>query len=262
MGRQTWIADRCRKYGLDVTEVDGWRTRGSDAFNPYGVVCHHTAGASTGEMPSLRLLVVGRSDLPGPLCNVGLGRSGRVYVIAAGRANHAGSGGWRGLVGNSSVLGIEAEDDGDGTWTDAQRRVYPVLAAALKTGCRSPQDFSLICAHREWAPSRKIDPRGIDLNTLRHEAAHYDPAPSTPGGATVYSPPLQLTVVASLTSPGGGAWLLTSNGAIYAFGNAGYHGACNGKSYFTGRTAKTLHPSADGRYIIEATSGEKYGPDF
>jgi hypothetical protein len=47
-------------------------------------------------MPSLRLLIKRRSDCPGPLCNVGLARSGAVYVIAAGRANHAGKGGWRG----------------------------------------------------------------------------------------------------------------------------------------------------------------------
>lgn len=85
MSRQLWIADRCRSAGLEVAEVNGWRDRGSSAFNPAGLVAHHTAGASTGEMPSLRVLIYGRSDLPGPLCNVGLGRSGKVYVVAAGR---------------------------------------------------------------------------------------------------------------------------------------------------------------------------------
>jgi peptidoglycan hydrolase-like protein with peptidoglycan-binding domain len=180
---QTWIADKCRYYGLDVVEVDGWRTRGSSSFDPYGVVCHHTAGSPDGEMPSLRLLINGRSDLPGPLCNVALGRSGKVYVVAAGRANHAGAGGWHGLVGNSSVLGIEAESTGsaDGqNWTAEQRRVYPILAAALKAGAKSPTDFSIICAHREWAPTRKVDPRGIDMPSLRDTARRFDPRPPPP----------------------------------------------------------------------------------
>lgn len=180
MGRQLWLAARCRQYGLEVVEVDGWQTRGSTAFDPWGVVCHHTAGAATGEMPSLKLLINGRSDLPGPLCNVGHGRSGKVYIMAAGRANHAGAGGWRGLVGNSSVLGIESESSGTGGWTRAQRETYPVLAAALKSGCRSPSDFSLICGHKEWAPKRKIDPFGIDMPSLRLSARGYEPFPVPP----------------------------------------------------------------------------------
>ena len=113
MSRQGWIADALRDAGLAVVEVDGWRDRGSSDFWPGGVVGHQTAGpAGGGDMPSLNTLIYGRPDLAGPLGNVGLGRSGTYYVVAAGRANHAGKGGWRGLTGNSSVLGIEAENDG------------------------------------------------------------------------------------------------------------------------------------------------------
>lgn len=166
MPRQTWIADRCRQYGLTVVEVDGWRTRGDDVLAPGGVVCHHTAGASTGEIPSLRTLIHGRSDLPGPLCHVGLARSGTCYIVAAGRANHAGSGGWKGLRGNSSVLGIEAENDGRQGWPSIQIEAFVRLAAALQSGTAHPTDAEYVCAHREWT-TRKPDPHSIDMTAFR-----------------------------------------------------------------------------------------------
>src|SRR4051795_12520666 len=84
-----------RKHGLKVVEVDGWYDRGRPSstgeLNPVGVLCHHTATTkSTSITNVLKLLRVGRSDLPGPLCQFSLGRDGTVYVVAAGRANHAG----------------------------------------------------------------------------------------------------------------------------------------------------------------------------
>lgn len=165
MSRQLWIADACRKAGLKVIEVQGWRDRGSATFAPHGVVLHHTAGAATGDMPSLPVLVSGRADLPGPLAQFGLARSGTVYVIASGRANHAGAGGWHGLSGNTSVWGIEAENTGSQPWPAAQLDAYVRLAAVLAT--RTPFDAAMVCAHREWAPTRKVDPAGIDMDAFR-----------------------------------------------------------------------------------------------
>lgn len=168
MPRALWIAERCRSFGLKTVEVDGWRTRGSETFAPRGVVAHHTAGGN-GEIPSLRVLIHGRSDLPGPLCNVGLGRSGTVYVVAAGRANHAGVGGWKGLKGNSSVLGIEAENRGTAAdpWPGEQLRAYHRLCAALITGPGVGAAVALVCGHKEWAPSRKVDPHSLDMDAFR-----------------------------------------------------------------------------------------------
>ena len=182
MPRQLWIAEKARQWGLTVVEVDGWRERGSASFDPVGVVCHHTAGAASGDMPSLRLLITGRPDCPGPLCNVGLARSGAVYVVAAGRANHAGKGGWRGLNGNSSVLGIEAENTGKGEpWPALQLNAYRRLAAALASGVRKGAEA--VCGHREWAPGRKPDPQGIDMDEFRRSVAQLlggPPAPPPP----------------------------------------------------------------------------------
>ena len=94
---------------VPVEVVPGWETRGNASFNPAAVVCHWTAGPITGDRPSLKICVEGRPGLPGPLSQVFLTRGGVAVVVAAGRANHAGVGGWRGVVGNSAAFGIEAE---------------------------------------------------------------------------------------------------------------------------------------------------------
>lgn len=169
--RLLWLADELRAAGMDVIEVEGWRTRGSDSFSPRGIVCHHTATPekASGDYPSLNIVKNGRSDLPGPLAQLGLGRSGKVYVIASGRANHAGTGGWKGMSGNSSVVGIEAEDSGDSVWFPIQLAAYKTLCAVLVRKMGIP--VSNICGHKEWAPSRKIDPAGINMDTFRSEVS-------------------------------------------------------------------------------------------
>ena len=127
-----------------------------------------------GNMPSLRTLIDGRSDLPGPLAQLGLGRDGTFYVIAAGRCNHAGAGEWRGVTtGNSSFIGIEAENTGkhgDFPWPDVQINCYRRGVAAIlqHIGCGSE-----FCAgHKEYAlpKDRKNDPL-FDMNAFRADVA-------------------------------------------------------------------------------------------
>jgi len=173
MPYQTKLPKALDRFGLKVKLVPGWKTRGSSAFNPHGAVGHHTAGPKTGDRPSLNVVIHGRPGLNGPLCNTFLPRGLTVseqvvYVVAAGRANHAGLGGYRGLVGNSSVFGTEAEDDGvDGVWTDWQKWAFPrVMAAQLWLAGR---DETWYCSHRTWAPTRKIDPTGISDAWMKAE---------------------------------------------------------------------------------------------
>ena len=198
MPRDTGIADRLRKWGLKVVEVDGWRTRGSDTFNPRGSVDHHTAGPRTGNAPSLNICINGRPDLPGPLCHVLIGRDNTCYVIAAGRANHAGTGGWGGLTGNASVFGIERENVGTGAepWTLEQYDVAARAHAALISAHGSRWD--LVCEHKEWAPRRKIDAFGVDGNTMRELVRdRLDPAVRpVPGPTTAPSDSDFLTAIA------------------------------------------------------------------
>lgn len=170
MSYQLGIPAALRRYGLTVETVAGWETRGSSTFNPRGVVCHWTAGPKTGDRPSLRIVIHGRTDLPGPLCNVFLTRAGVAVVVAAGRANHAGTGGWNGLTGNSSVFGIEAEASGN-EWTEAQRSAYPRVVAALVDLAGGNVDN--VCGHYEWATpaGRKVDISGYTMELMRAQVA-------------------------------------------------------------------------------------------
>jgi hypothetical protein len=162
-----------RRWGLKVQVKDGWRTRGRPYdFYPKGIICHHTAsGSSSGNFASEGIVTTGRSDLPGPLCQVLLGRDGTVKMIAAGYANHAGYGGPRAGIpenqGNTYTIGIEAENNGVGEpWSGPQLNAYYRLCAALLDWI-DEDDVSKVFAHKEWAPSRKIDPAGIDMTKFR-----------------------------------------------------------------------------------------------
>ncbi|EDQ6557371.1 hypothetical protein ACB524_004402 [Salmonella enterica] len=75
----TWLPDVMEAAGLKVAECPGWRTRGrGDVGAIRGVMCHHTAGAPQGVMPSLNTLINGRAAsaqaqaLAGPLAQIGL----------------------------------------------------------------------------------------------------------------------------------------------------------------------------------------------
>jgi peptidoglycan hydrolase-like protein with peptidoglycan-binding domain len=122
-------------------------------------------------MPTLSVLKNGRPGLSGPLAQLGLGRDGTFYVIAAGRANHAGDGIWRGLSsGNSSFIGIEGENSGErnDVWPPVQMDAYRRGVAAILKHIRA--DADMCCGHREYAlpQGRKIDPR-FDMAEFRRE---------------------------------------------------------------------------------------------
>ena len=178
MARDTGIADRLRRAGLKVVEVAGWKDRGNSTFDPDGSVDHHTAGARNGNVPSLAVCIYGRPDVPGPLCHVLIGRDNTCYVIAAGRANHAGTGGWSGISGNRNVYGIERENVGTTAepWTAKQTEIAARAHAAL-IGRRNPL---LVCEHKEWAPNRKVDAHSISGGTMRALVARYQDSPSLP----------------------------------------------------------------------------------
>lgn len=167
--RLLWLADVLRSRGLVVVEVAGWQTRGAEMDPIGGVVGHHTASAiGSGECPSLGIVINGRGEpnpLPGPLAQILLGRSGACYVVAAGKANHAGLGSYSTIPanagGNGHLIGIEAENSGLGEpWTMPQMRAYVLLVAALLD--HEHLAYDRFCSHYEWAKpiGRKIDPAG------------------------------------------------------------------------------------------------------
>jgi peptidoglycan hydrolase-like protein with peptidoglycan-binding domain len=166
-----WLPSVLKSAGLKVALVDGWESRGhGDVGEIFGVICHHTAGPRDGNMPSLSTLIVGRPDLSGPLAQLGLGRDGTYYVVAAGRCFHAGVGTWQGIMnGNSNFIGIEAENTGladDLPWPEVQTDAYCRGVAAILEKIGRGVEF---CAgHKEYAlpQGRKSDP-SQDMTAFR-----------------------------------------------------------------------------------------------
>lgn len=164
-----------RKHGLKVVEVDGWRHRGRPesrfSFYPVGVLCHDTVTPkSLSDDAVLNLLVDGRPGLPGPLCQIGLGRDGTVYLVASGRANHAGRAKSVGTVasgdGNTLYIGIEAFNDGVGEpWTEEQYTAYYILAAALSVEV-THNSYRTVNGHKETSTEGKVDPT-FDMRVFR-----------------------------------------------------------------------------------------------
>lgn len=171
-----WLADVLRAAGLQVQEEAGWQSRGrAEMGTVKGVLCHHTAGPLTGNMPSLDTVQNGRPDLPGPLAHLLLARDGTFIVIAAGRCNHAGAGSWRGVTtGNSNFIGIEAENTGlpNDPWPDAQLDAYARGCAAILAHAGAPV---IMCAgHKEYAlpHGRKSDP-DFDMGAFRQRVSAF-----------------------------------------------------------------------------------------
>lgn len=165
--------------GVNVEAMPGWKSKGRPDFKPIGIMLHHTAGPKSGESPSLKTCLDGRPGLSGPLCHIVLGRSGKAYVLAANRCNHAGDGsrpvlekvkkdepvvgnaatnGYKdepGLSGNGYFYGIEVENSGVGeAYPDAQIDALGRICAAL---CQAHGwSANRVVHHRQWT-IRKAD---------------------------------------------------------------------------------------------------------
>lgn len=178
----TDLADACRTSGLKVVELPGWKTRSRPAstggFDPEGVLCHHTGSSGDGRKVADSMALVGRPDLPPPLCQLALDRDGTVYVCAAGRANHAGKakahGGLPAGDGNELYIGIEAMHAGPGEpWSALQYAAYVRLVAAL---CEHYGfDVEDVAGHKETSVTGKIDPT-FDMDRFRADVRQALPA--------------------------------------------------------------------------------------
>jgi len=176
----TWLADVLKAAGLKVAQTPGWQDRGhGDMGEVLGVLCHHTAtpGKNSGNMPTLKTLIAGRTDptpISGPLAQLGLGRDGTFYIVAAGKCYHAGGGMWQGIVnGNTHFIGIEAENTGghdDTPWLPVQLDAYHRGVAAILKHIGRGAEF---CAgHKEYAlPKGRKDDPDFDMTAFRTAVA-------------------------------------------------------------------------------------------
>lgn len=169
---------RLRAAGLTVVELDGWYGRGRPAstgsFDPVGVLWHHTGGPSNGGLRyALWMAVTGRSDLPAPLCQIAVDEDGVIYILASGRANHAGTAKASGSVaagdGNRLYVGVECMNNGTQGWGKRQYRAMVLLGMVLGDVLNCTVNAQR--AHKETSVTGKWDPGLLDMDKFRADIA-------------------------------------------------------------------------------------------
>jgi hypothetical protein len=162
------INARLRTAGITVREVGGWQDRGNGQVSAYeGGLIHHTASGFGVALPGTgigNLLINGRDDLAGPLCNYAGNDDGSVTVIAAHPANHAGASGGRSMgplpittLFNRRVLGLEIVYPGTEPMLGVQYRTAVVWGRVV-ADVVGRGDFERIRAHAETSITGKWDP--------------------------------------------------------------------------------------------------------
>jgi hypothetical protein len=172
MARASWLNDvveDLRRQGIPVHYVNGFAARGSDTFDPRGIICHDTGGsANSTDSGEISTLLNGSTSAPPPIAQFYLSRTTGVHLVATGRCNHARTGRAGPLknLGNTNLIGIEAAANPGKAWPAAQYCWYVLLVAAIckRRGWNPDQH---IAAHREHQPGEKVDPQGIDMARFR-----------------------------------------------------------------------------------------------
>jgi hypothetical protein len=172
VGTLNWMIDVLEHAGVPVVEYPNWRNRAaSGSFTPRAVIWHHDASAA-GPSPNMDDLIAvqGNSTTPPPLSQVWVDTFGRWHLIAAGRANHAGTGDGWGVIpanaGNQYAIGIETDHTTGEVWQGP-------LLASLRRGTKAllqhmgASPSNALAAHKEYAAGRKIDPAGLTMATER-----------------------------------------------------------------------------------------------
>ncbi|WP_406365311.1 N-acetylmuramoyl-L-alanine amidase [Streptomyces sp. NBC_00645] len=174
--------DLLRAEGLHVVEVGDWEHHNRNSKGPWGpvhgVMIHHTV--TRGTENTVAIVRDGYASLPGPLAHGVIAKSGTVYLVGYGRANHAGLGdndvlqaviaekappidNEAAVDGNRHFYGFECENLGDGEdpWPEAQLLAIERVAAAI---CRHHGwSARSVIRHLDWQPG-KVDPRGPGMD--------------------------------------------------------------------------------------------------
>jgi hypothetical protein len=185
------LARYCRRQGLPVKFRRGWKNRGGSSPAYKAGVDHHDATAEGESLGVIPMLEHGRPDLDGPLCNswlsygrTWLDRARRrrsrptLYIIAAGVANHAGTGRWPGEwrwrgqepQGNADLWGHETDLRPGEEIHDDLKLALDAYHAGLMLVFGWTRDR--IIGHAEWATpkGRKTDP-SYSMNRARERAS-------------------------------------------------------------------------------------------
>lgn len=212
---QRWLAKELRAAGLKVVEVEGWENRGRPAstgnFDPRGPVTTHHTGSTTSasrQMPTLQTLIKGRPDLPGPLAQVGVAYDGTVYIIAAGRANHAGRIGKRGIAGmpygadgNALAIGDEVDTNGTQRMPAPQRNAIAGVNAVVLKHFKRGTDYSH--RHEDISGTGKWDLGSLTTAQVRGDAGARLKVLSTAPAPVASHARWALRTTGVYTTPGG-----------------------------------------------------------
>ena len=169
------IAQRCQARGRPVRWIPGWETRGASSFDRISHVVNHFDAfpASSGHLGGLRTCTFGRPDLRNSLCMFYVGSDGTICVVAARVSWHAGRGI---LTRNSRAAGIEARNNNLGEpMPPALEESYRVLNEEMLAEFGLPAERAI--EHREHAPDRKSDRRGVAAAAWRASLNRPDPVP-------------------------------------------------------------------------------------
>lgn len=146
---------RLAHWGVPYRLVAGWEGRGNEfPVRPDGALRHWTGVG--GE--ALNAIINGRPDLTGPLAQLYQSRQvdpatglDIVYVVASGKANHAGAGVLNGIEGNYKLLGLEIGWAGAGEAFPPMRQLTSELAMRALLDCCLGDDPNDVGEHREYA---------------------------------------------------------------------------------------------------------------
>lgn len=176
------IARENVRLGGKSVYTRGWETRGNGQTSNYGgILLHHTAGGRNVNID--QILINGRWDLAGPLCNFCIMYDGDIGVIAAHPANHAGaSGGWdtsplpRTGLFNREIIGVEIQYPGTEPMAAVQYEAAKRLSIATLNVLGRPGQWNRIKFHQGTSVEGKWDPgyksgRTYDINQFRRDTA-------------------------------------------------------------------------------------------
>lgn len=190
------VLQALKRWRVPFQKTDGWRTRNRNhvgAWGPvHGLVIHHTADDALDQV-DLRTITRGRPGLPGPLSHFGCDDQGTIWLVAWGRANHAGGGDPRVLRavieesyddyppkprehtgsagstdGNDNFYGVETFYSGTKPPTAAARRSLVLLSAAICD--HHGWSAKSVIGHKEWS-DQKSDPGQVDMRAFRNTVA-------------------------------------------------------------------------------------------
>lgn len=203
------VVDGLRRNNVVVHEHPGAYARGNGQSSAYqGMSWHHTA-TPYGMCPAI--LINGRPDLAGPLCNTAGNSDGSVTLVAANPANHAGASGGRSMGPlpttrnfNRLMWGHEIVYPGDKPMTAAQYVTACKLAGVIM-GILGRKSADWARGHAETSVTGKWDPgyapgKTVDLPKMRADvwpALHTPPPVVVAPGIVV---PAAATVAALMAS--------------------------------------------------------------